>query len=112
VSDENGAGIPPEKLPDPFLIDSEYFLQELARIRGLALSVPLTLESYGPTNTIVDSLWRLETQLRYLLQLHRAGQRSFAQKHALVALKPASAAPSGGTVAKPVRATRSVARRA
>ncbi len=85
-------GHTPEQLPDPFLIDSEYFLQELARIRSLALAVPMSLETYGPTNTIVDALWRLEEHLRYLLRLHREGQRAFAQKHALQAVSGTPAA--------------------
>jgi len=73
-------GFTPDKLPDPWLVDSAYLMHELARIRSLAVAVPLTLEAYGPTNTIVDALWRLEQQLRFLLCLHREGQRSFAQK--------------------------------
>ena len=84
----------PDKFPDPWLADSEYLLQELARIRGLALAVPLTTESYGPTNTVVDAVWRLEDLLRSLLQIHRQAQRSFARKHAqkpaVVALRPAA----------------------
>lgn len=71
---------PPHKLPDPWLIDSEYLLKQLASIRELALKVPFTNESYQPTNTIVDAIWRLEEQLRYLLHLHRDGQREFATK--------------------------------
>ena len=70
----------PDKLPDPWLIDSEYLLEQLARIRDLALKVPFTNESYQPTNTVVDAIWRLEEQLRYLLHLHREGQREFATK--------------------------------
>jgi hypothetical protein len=70
----------PDKLPDPWLIDSEYLLRQLALIRELALKVPFTNESYQPTNTIVDAIWRLEQQLRYLLHLHRDGQREFATK--------------------------------
>jgi hypothetical protein len=70
----------PEKLPDPWLVDSEYLLKELSRIRELALRLPLTLEASLPINTVVDAVWRLEEQLRYLLHLHRAGQRSFAQR--------------------------------
>jgi hypothetical protein len=74
----------PDKLPDPWLIDSAYLLKELARIPELALRVPITNESYQPTNTVVDALWRLEEQLRFLLRLHREGQWSFAKKdHAL-----------------------------
>jgi hypothetical protein len=93
-SPKTAAGHTPDKLPDPFLIDSEHFVQELARIRSLALAVPMSLETYGPTNTIVDALWRLEEQLRYLLRLHREGQRAFAQKHALQALSAAPQAVS------------------
>ena len=70
----------PDKLPDPWLINSEYLLKELGRIRELALRVPLTLGSYQPTNTVVDALWRLEDDLRYLLRLHREGQWAFAKK--------------------------------
>jgi len=36
--------------------------------------------SYQPTNVVVDAIWRLEQQLRYLLHLHREGQHAFAQK--------------------------------
>jgi hypothetical protein len=71
---------PPEKLPDPWLIDSEYFLNQLANIRELALKVPFRNDNYQQTNTVVDALWRLEQQLRYLLHLHRDGQRAFAAK--------------------------------
>jgi hypothetical protein len=71
---------PPEKLPEPWLIDSEYLLRQLASIRELALKVPFTNDSYQPTNTVVDAIWRLEEQLRYLLHLHRDGQRAFAAK--------------------------------
>jgi hypothetical protein len=71
---------PPKKLPDPWLIDSEYLLRQLALIRELALKVPFTNESYQPTNSVVDAIWRLEQQLRYLLHLHRQGQRAFAEK--------------------------------
>jgi hypothetical protein len=71
---------PPQKLPEPWLIDSEYLLRQLALIRELALKVPFTNESYQPTNTVVDAIWRLEEQLRYLLHLHREGQRAFANK--------------------------------
>ena len=74
----------PDKLPDPWLIDSEYLLGELARIRRLALLVPTTTKKIDlvmPVNTVIDAVWRLEEQLRYLLHLHREGQRSFAQRH-------------------------------
>ena len=72
--------IPPEALPSPWLIDSEYLLNELSRLRELVLRVPYHNNSTLPINTVIDSIWRMEEQLRYLLQLHKQGQRSFAQK--------------------------------
>jgi hypothetical protein len=44
------------------------------------LRVPVHNNTLLPTKTAVDSIWRLEEQLRGLLHLHREGQRSFAQK--------------------------------
>jgi hypothetical protein len=72
--------ITPDKLPNPWLVDSEHLLKELARIRELALQVPLHMDCVLPTNSVVDAIWRLEEQLRYLLHLHREGQRQFARK--------------------------------
>jgi hypothetical protein len=72
--------IAPEKLPDPWLIDSAYLLKELSRIRELTLAIPLTMASSLPQNSVIDALWRLEEQLRYLLRLHAAGQSAFAQR--------------------------------
>ena len=71
----------PEKLPDPWLIDSEYLLTKSARIRRAADSFTTkTLELVQPSNTVIDALWSLEEHLRYLLHLHREGQRAFARK--------------------------------
>jgi hypothetical protein len=72
--------IAPEQLPDPWLIDSAYLLKELSRIRELTLAIPLTMASSLPQNSVIDALWRLEEQLRYLLRLHAAGQSAFAQR--------------------------------
>ena len=74
--------IAPQDLPDPWLVDSEHLLRELSRIRELALRIPLHMDCVLPTNTVVDAVWRLEEQLRFLLHLHRQGQRDFAQKAA------------------------------
>ena len=49
---------PPEKLPDPWLFDSESLLGELDRCRELVLEIPIT----NPNAT----------------QLYREGQRAFA----------------------------------
>lgn len=63
---------PPEQL-DPWLLDTEWFLNELARVRQLALRVPLHADTYAPTNTVVDALWNLETTIRFMLQLQHEG---------------------------------------
>jgi hypothetical protein len=68
---------PPEKLPDPWLFDSESLLRELDRCRELVLDIPATTHAvHFASNIAVDALWNL----RYLLALHREGQRSFAKK--------------------------------
>jgi hypothetical protein len=72
--------IAPAQLPDPWLIDSAYLLKELSRIRELTLQIPLTIEASLPQNSVIDALWRLEEQLRYLLRLHAAGQSAFAAR--------------------------------
>lgn len=70
----------PDELPAPWLVDSEFLLNELARLRELILRIPIHNNTILPTNTAIDSVWRLEQQLRYLLHLHKEGQRSFARK--------------------------------
>ena len=55
-------------------------MSELARIRELALRVPVTADSYGPTNTVVDAIWDLEERMQYMLQLLMESQREFAKQ--------------------------------
>jgi hypothetical protein len=70
----------PDKLPQPWLVDSEWLLNELARLREIILKIPVSNTSILPVNTAIDSIWRTESQLRYLLLLHREGQQAFAKK--------------------------------
>jgi hypothetical protein len=72
----------PDRLPDPWLLDTESLLSELGRVRGLALNIPVVRNDIlGPINTVVDALWDLEERLRYCFHLHCEAQRSFAKKH-------------------------------
>lgn len=72
-----------DKLPDPWLFDSEKLLTELDRCREMVLLIPATThEAHFASNIAINSIWNLREQLRYLLGLHREGQRSFAQKTA------------------------------
>lgn len=70
-----------KRLPDPWHYDSEALLKELARLRALTLQIPIvTTENHSAINTVIDGIWRLEKDLRFLLHLHKEGQRSFARK--------------------------------
>src|SRR5258705_33292 len=72
----------PDQLPDPWLFDSEKLLRELDRCREMVLLIPATThETHFACNIAVNSIWNLREQLRYLLSLHREGQRSFAQRN-------------------------------
>jgi hypothetical protein len=72
---------PPEKLPDPWLFDSESLLRELDRCRELVRDIPATTHAvHFASNIAIDALWNLRENLRYLLALHREGQRSFSKK--------------------------------
>jgi hypothetical protein len=73
----------PDRLPDPWVLDTESLLSELARVRTLALQIPPARNDIlGPINSVIDALWDLEEQLRYCFHLHCEAQRSFAKKHA------------------------------
>jgi len=74
--------ITPEKLPTPWLADSEWLLQELIKAREQVLTIPFALNNVSNINSVIDRLWRLEQTLRYLLHLHRDGQRSWHRKAA------------------------------
>jgi hypothetical protein len=72
----------PDKLPDPWLFDSEKLLRELDRCREMVLLIPApTHATHFAINIAVDAIWNLTQQLRFLLHLHREGQRSFARQH-------------------------------
>lgn len=72
----------PDRLPDPWLLDTESLFSELGRVRGLALTIPEARNDIlGPINSVIDALWDLEERLRYCFHLHCEAQRSFAKKH-------------------------------
>jgi hypothetical protein len=95
-------GRPPEKLPDPWLFDSESLLAELARCRELVnqISVENANATHFTINIAVDALWRLRENLRELLRMHREGQQAFAAQQADAERKAAKA---GHKAAKVIR---------
>jgi hypothetical protein len=72
-----------ETLPNPWLFDSEKLLREIDRCREMVLLIPApTHETHFAVNIAVSAIWNLREDLRYLLGLHRQGQRAFARRHA------------------------------
>src|ERR1700676_2721909 len=61
-----------DKLPDPWLFDSEKLLRELDRCREMVLLIPATThETHFACNIAICAVWNLREQLRFLLHLHR-----------------------------------------
>jgi hypothetical protein len=74
---------PTDKLPDPWLFDSEALLRELARCRETALQIPITNPNathFGIQLT-VNAIYNVEENLRYILHLHRDQQRAIRRQH-------------------------------
>ena len=70
-----------DKLPDPWLFNSEKLLHELDNCRELILKIPVRdSEVHFATNRAIDALWDLRSTIEFLLQLHRSGQRAFGEK--------------------------------
>jgi hypothetical protein len=74
----------PEKLPDPWLFDSEKLLRELAPCRELVLNVPIndTQATHFALNIAINAIWDLEQHLRFLLHLHHEARLQFSRKAA------------------------------
>ncbi len=71
----------PPSLPLPalYLIDSHKLMRELDRIRNLVLGIPVSEASHSATQSAVDAIWRLRTNLEEILrvqgEIHQSWQR-------------------------------------
>jgi hypothetical protein len=74
---------PDEKLPDPWLFDSEALLRELDRCRETVLQIPITNPNatHFGIQLAVNAIYNLTENLRYLLHLHREQQRAIRKHH-------------------------------
>lgn len=70
-----------DRVPDLWLLDSQYLLDQLATCRELMLRVPLSLATHMPVNVAINAIWVLEEQLRYMLQIQREAQQHFGERH-------------------------------
>lgn len=73
---------PAEKLPDPWLFNSESLLRELDRCRELVLEIPVSNPNatHMGINIAVYALWNLRDTLRELLRIHSEARDAFAGK--------------------------------
>src|SRR5436189_3324277 len=67
-------------LPDLYLMDSGRLIKEIDRIRGLVLQVPFSETTHAQTQTVIDALWHLQSDLQQILRLQATMQRAFGQK--------------------------------
>jgi hypothetical protein len=70
---------PTDKLPDPWLFESEALIRELDRCRELTNQIPTNGDSnatYFGIRIAVNAQWNLRENLRHLLHLHREEQRA------------------------------------
>jgi hypothetical protein len=74
--------ISPHKLPNPWLADSEWLLEELAKTREQILRIPFRLDNASDIKSATGRIFELEKTMRHLLHLHREGQREFAKQFA------------------------------
>ena len=74
---------PPEKLPDPWLFDSEALIRELDRCRETVLQIPITNPNatHFGIQLAVNAIYNLTENLRYMLYLHREAQHQIRKQH-------------------------------
>ena len=72
----------PDKLPDPWLFDSELLLRKLEQCRELVMQIPISnpAATHQGIKIAVTTMSNLQDDLRFLLHLHREGQRAFAKQ--------------------------------
>jgi len=71
----------PDKLPDPWLFDSELLLRKLEQCRELVMQIPISnpAATHDAIKMAVTTISNLQNDLRFVLHLHREGQRAFAK---------------------------------
>ena len=98
---------PTETLPDPWLFDSELLIRELDRCREMLLLIPAKdAATHFAIKIAVDANWNLRETIRYLLALHREGQRAWT-KRAIELSKRQNKRNDTPTEVRPVAANRS-----
>jgi hypothetical protein len=69
-----------KKLPNPWLFDSEVLFRELTKVREAILRIEVTERTLSDINAALDRIWRLENNMKFLLDLHAQGQQRFQEQ--------------------------------
>jgi len=70
-----------QKLPDPFLYDTQALIRDLDSVRELILRIPVHNDTVLPANAAIAAVWDLRERLRYLAALQAESQRQWKRKH-------------------------------
>jgi hypothetical protein len=78
-----------QKLPDPWLYETEALLADLDLVRELILKIPVHNDTVLPSNSAIAALWELRERLRMLAVMRMQSQRQWQKKSdATPAAKP------------------------
>jgi hypothetical protein len=69
-----------QKLPDPFLYETEALIADLDSVRELILRIPVHNDTVLPTNAAIATVWDLRERIRELAVLRLQSQRHWQTK--------------------------------
>ena len=69
-----------QKLPDPFLYNTQALIRDLDSVRELVLRIPVHNDTVLPSNAAISSLWDLRERIRELAVLRLQSQRHWQKK--------------------------------
>ena len=72
----------PDRLPNPWLLDTELLLRKLEQCCELVRQIPISnpAATHQGIKIAVTTISNLQNDLRFVLHLHREGQRAFAKQ--------------------------------
>jgi len=69
-----------QKLPDPWLYETEALISDLDLVRELILKIPVHNDTVLPSNAAIATLWDLRERIRWLAVMRMQSQRRWQKK--------------------------------
>jgi hypothetical protein len=87
---------PNDKLPDPWILNTEKLLERLEKCRKAVMDIPIRSleETHNGIRFALTEIVNLQDHLRYVLQYHREAQARFAKLADTNSLKATTATPT------------------